>query len=90
MIKLSDVFLKHLPTLDLHGEYRDVAIVLLKDFIEENKILKKEKIVVIHGIGTNILRTEIKAYLKGRKDIESYYQDPFNAGITIINIKVYK
>ena len=45
--------LNNYPKLDLHGEYLDNAIILVREFITDNIILKNEYIVVIHGIGTD-------------------------------------
>ena len=47
------------PVLDLHGEYLDQAIILVKEFISDNIILQNECIVVVHGIGTDTLRKGI-------------------------------
>ena len=47
---LDDVFIDSLPTLDLHGETRDSARVLIKEFIYDNYVLKNEKVVIIHGV----------------------------------------
>ena len=41
---LDDVFINNLPTLDLHGETRDSSRVLVKEFINDNYILKNNKI----------------------------------------------
>ena len=38
--KLDDVFIENLPTLDLHGEIRSSARVLIKEFIYDNYINK--------------------------------------------------
>ena len=48
--------LDNLPTLDLHGEYKESAIILTNEFINDNITLKNEYICVIHGIGQDIIR----------------------------------
>ena len=40
---LDDIFIDSLPSLDLHGETRDSARVLIKEFINDNYILRNEK-----------------------------------------------
>ena len=76
------------PTLDLHGEYLDNAIILVREFISDNIVLKNEYIIVIHGIGTDTLRRGIHDYLKHEKRVVSYKRDFFNPGETIIKLKI--
>lgn len=77
-----------LPTLDLHGEYRDSAIILTKEFINDNIVLKNEYICVVHGIGEDILRKSIHDYLKHEKKVLEFKRDFFNPGCTIIKLKI--
>ena len=76
------------PSIDLHGEYKESALILVKEFINDNIILKNEFIVIIHGIGTDILRKSIHEYLKKDKNVLSYKQDFFNMGSTIVKLKI--
>ena len=76
------------PVLDLHGEYLDSALILVKEFITDNIILKNEYIVVVHGIGTDTLRRGIHEYLKHEKRVVSYKRNFFNMGETIIQLKL--
>ena len=76
------------PSIDLHGEYKESALILVKEFINDNIILKNEYIVIIHGIGTDILRKSIHEYLKKDKNVLSYKQDFFNMGSTIVKLKI--
>ena len=87
MINLDDIFIKNLPTLDLHGTTRDIAKVILIDFINDNAYLENKKLVVIHGIGLGIIRKAVHDELKSNKLISSYNIDPYNSGITVINLK---
>ena len=77
-----------LPTLDLHGEYRDSAIILTKEFINDNIILKNEYVCVVHGIGEDILRKSIHEYLKHEKKVSEFKRDFFNPGCTVIKLKI--
>ncbi len=81
--------LSNYPSLDLHGEYLDSAIILVKEFINDNIILKNEYISIIHGIGTDTLRKGIHEYLKHEKRIISYKRNFFNPGETIVKLKLY-
>lgn len=78
---------KNLPTLDLHGVDRDYARILINEFVEDSYNLKEEKVIIIHGIGTGILRQEAAKTLKINKRVESYSLNNFNVGETIVNIK---
>ena len=78
----------NLPTLDLHGEYVESAILLTKEFIQDNILLKNEYISIVHGIGQDILRKKIHEYLKKEKRVVSYKRDFFNMGCTIVKLKL--
>lgn len=83
---MIDPFTTLLPSLNLHGETKDIAIVLLKDFIKDNVTLHNNKIVVIHGRSGNILLKAISDYLKTDKRVKKYYVDAYNNGQTIIEL----
>ncbi len=76
------------PSLDLHGEYSDSAVILTKEFIEDNLILKNEYIIIIHGIGKDILRKKVYEYLKKDKRVLAFKRDFFNMGQTIVKLKI--
>ncbi len=78
----------NLPTLDLHGEYKDSAIILTKDFINDNIILKSDTICIVHGIGKDILRKAVHEYLKHDKRVISFKRDFFNPGCTIVKLRI--
>ena len=77
-----------MPTLDLHGEYKDSAIILTQEFINDNIILKNEYVLIIHGIGSDILRKSVHEYLKKEKKVLEFKRDFFNPGCTIVKIKI--
>lgn len=77
----------NLPTLDLHGIDRDYARILINDFIRDNYKLKNEKIVIIHGIGTGIIRKTTHETLKKNPIVDSYKIDNFNVGMTIVQLR---
>jgi len=83
----DDIFVKNLPALDLHGEIKDSARVLIKDFIHDNYVLRNTKVLIIHGVGTGVIKEEVKRCLKNNKYVIDYHQNMFNAGCTIVYLK---
>lgn len=80
--------LNNLPSIDLHGEYVESALILTKEFINDNIILKNEEIVIVHGIGEDILRKAIHDYLKNEKKVKEFKRDFFNPGMTIVKLRI--
>lgn len=83
-----DIFLNRYPSIDLHGFDRDSARVAVKDFINENLFLKNEMIVIIHGIGTGIVKREVHDTLRVNKNVLEYKTDNFNSGCTVVRLKI--
>ena len=77
---------KNLPTLDLHGETKDISKVLIKEFIEDNYKMKNKKVVIIHGVGTKALLNTTKEVLKKSKLVKDFKLDNFNTGQTIVTL----
>ena len=77
----------NLPSLDLHGENRQTAKILINEFILDNLKLGNHKIIIIHGIGTGVLKKEVSEILKKNKNISNYYVDFMNPGCTIVDVK---
>ena len=46
--------------LDLHGETRDFARILVKDFIQESYKMGYSEVVIIHGLGEGILKKVVQ------------------------------
>lgn len=82
------MFYNNNPQLDLHGETRDSARILVNEFIEDNYKLKHDKLLIIHGIGSGILKKEVHEVLKKNKKVKRYKLDNFNSGCTIVEIDV--
>ena len=90
-MNLNDLlFIDNLPTLDLHGFDRETARVTINDFINDNKKLKNNFIVIIHGIGSGVLKNVTQDTLKKNKYIIEYKIYPFNIGCTIAHIDLTK
>ena len=62
--------------------------MVVNDFIDENLFLKNEMIVIIHGIGTGILKKEVHETLRVNKHVLEYRTDNFNSGCTIVKLKI--
>ena len=84
-----DIFLNRYPSIDLHGFDRDSARVAVNDFVLENLIMKNDTIVIIHGIGSGILKREVHEALRVNKKVLNYKTDNFNSGCTIVKLKLY-
>lgn len=76
------------PRLDLHGEITSMVEVLVNEFINDNKLLKNEYIIIIHGKSTNIITDEVHKILKKNKDVILFYKNNWNIGETIVKIKL--
>lgn len=76
----------NLETLDLHGIDREYARILINDFIRDNYEIRNTKVVIIHGIGTGIIRKTTTEVLKKNKYVEEFKIDNFNPGMTIVTI----
>ncbi|MBE6152244.1 MAG: hypothetical protein E7165_02895 [Firmicutes bacterium] len=82
------VFVDSLPKLDLHGFDRDTARVLINDFINDNRIMKKEIVNIVHGHGSGILKKTTHNTLRENRyvlDFQTFYN---NDGCTIVKIKI--
>ena len=84
----EDIFLIGYPKIDLHGYDRESARVATDDFIAENIILKNDTIIIIHGIGSGIVKTSVHDTLKQNKQVLEYKTDNFNPGCTIVKLKI--
>ena len=85
---MNDIFLERYPSVDLHGLDRDSARMVVCDFIDENVFLGNQIIVIIHGIGSGILKKEVHEALRINKKVLDYKTDNFNAGCTIVKLKI--
>ncbi len=84
----SILFLDRFPKLDLHGYDRETARVAVEDFIRDQWKLKNEICLIIHGIGTGILKTTVHDVLRKNNQVIQYQIHYFNPGCTIVQIKI--
>lgn len=78
-----DIFLDRLPKIDLHGFDRESARVAVNDFVEEAVVMGYREIVIVHGIGTGILKEVVHETLARNKMVISYKLDGRNVGCTV-------
>ncbi len=91
MMNLEDViFTDNLPTIDLHGFDRDYARVKINEFINDNRKMKNSIIVIVHGIGSGILKGETMNTLKKNKYVIDYRLFYNNIGMTLVKINIDK
>ena len=88
--KVYDIFLERYPKVDLHGYDRDSARMATNDFIDENVFLGNDTVVIIHGIGSGIVKEEVHNALKINKKVLEYKTDNFNSGCTTVKLNIKK
>ena len=88
-MNLDQIFLyDNYPKLDLHGITRDIARVMVDDFIDDNLKMKNEIVVIVHGIGSGILKDEVLKTLKMNKKVIDYKLGYNNTGCTIVKLNL--
>lgn len=86
-MQVYDIFLDHLPKIDLHGFDRDSARVATNDFIDEALKMGYQKVVIIHGIGTGVVKEVVHETLSRNKQVFSYQLDGGNVGCTVVVLR---
>lgn len=84
------IFTANLPKIDLHGYDRDSARVAINDFVNDNLKMGNPIIVIIHGVGTGIIRKTAHEILSKNKNVEEFKIDYFNQGCTLVKLKNIK
>ena len=84
---IYDVFFENLPRIDLHGYDRDMARVMVNDFIDEAISMRYSSVIIVHGIGSGVVKDSVHTTLSKRKDIMGFHIVPSNVGCTIVKIK---
>lgn len=88
-MSLNDlVFIDNLPKLDLHGFDRETARVAINDFVNDNYKLKQKFIVIVHGIGSGIIRNTTNEVLKRNKKVNQYKTFYYNNGCTVVELNI--
>ena len=81
------MYLSSIRSVDLHGMDRITARITVDEFITDLIRLKEQKGVIIHGIGSGILRKEVSMYLSHDKRVKEYKLDFMNPGCTVITLE---
>lgn len=84
------IFTDNLPSIDLHGLDRLSARIKINEFVNDNKKMKNSIVVIIHGIGSGILKKETNDTLKNNKDVIDYKIFYNNDGMTLAKIRIDK
>ena len=91
MLKSVDfMFTSRYPKLDLHGFDRETARVAINDFINDNIKMGNKIVVIVHGIGTGVIRETTFNTLKKNKNVLEYKSDYSNRGCTLALLKIDK
>ena len=90
-MRLADLmFIDRYPSIDLHGYDRMTARVAINDFIQDNVKMKNRMIVIIHGVGSGIIRDTTWNVLKKNKYVIDYKSDYMNRGCTVVELDIKK
>ena len=76
--------------IDVRGQTADEAIMNVDSAIDTAILRHTEKLTVIHGKGTGVLRREIQNFLRHHKAVKSFRLGTFGegeAGVTIIELR---
>ncbi|MBQ8681877.1 MAG: Smr/MutS family protein [Bacilli bacterium] len=86
-MNVNDIFLDRLPKIDLHGYDRDSARVAVNDFINEAALLGYSEVLIIHGIGSGVIKEAVQMALYRNKQVLSYHINGMNVGCTVVTLK---
>lgn len=86
-MSVYDIFLDLLPKIDLHGFDRESARVAVYDFLEEAYQMGYPEILIIHGIGSGVVRDVTHEVLLRHKKVESFRLCGENIGCTVVKMK---
>jgi DNA mismatch repair protein MutS2 len=71
--------------IDVHGLRVEEAIPLIDKFLDDAYLAKISQVFILHGVGTGILRDEIKKLLRNHPHVDSYDSTPDHASVTLKN-----
>jgi len=82
------VFINSYPSIDLHGYDRETARVAVNDFIRDCIKQKHEVVVIVHGVGSGVVKEATHTALKRHKKVAEFKTFYYNPGCTIVRIIV--
>ena len=87
---IDDIFYNNIDYIDLHGYDSQTARVLTNDFINDSVIMKKDKLIIIHGIGEGIIKNTVHDTLRTNKYVKYFKLHNNNIGMTIVCLNIDK
>lgn len=74
--------------IDVHGLHVEEAIPLIDKFLDDAYLARISQVYILHGVGTGILREEIRKHLKNHPHVDSYDSTKDHAIVTLKNESV--
>ena len=77
--------------LDVRGQNVDMAILEVDRYIDQAFLAKINKVEILHGKGTGVLRIGLQNHLKRHPQVKDFRDgDHYEGGwgVTIVNLKV--
>jgi DNA mismatch repair protein MutS2 len=75
--------------LDIRGKYKDEAIAALEQFLDRAVMFGIDRLRIIHGKGSGVLRQTVQSFLKQYPFVESFrHEDPQQGGdgVTLVEL----
>ena len=76
--------------LDLRGQSVEEALLEVDRFLDNAILCGLERVTIIHGKGTGVLRSAVHAHLKGHRQVKGFRLGAFGEGehgVTVVELK---
>ena len=76
--------------LDLRGQSVEEALLEIDRFLDNAILCGLERVTIIHGKGTGVLRSAVHAHLKGHRQVKGFRLGAFGEGehgVTVVELK---